>query len=119
MSGPSLGGAPIAAVEQALRGLEVRGNVRAHNVANVNTPGFRAQRVDFETSLRSAIAQGDPARAGEAEVLPGAGLPDAHGNTVDLEEELVGMMKDNMLRDAMVAGFNYKVGLLRTVIGGR
>lgn len=106
-------------IEQALRGLQARSEVRAANVANVNTPGFRAQRVDFETSLRAAIGRGAPETADDPSVLPGHGLPDGRGNTVDLQEEVVGMMQDNLLRDAMVSGFNAKLGLLRTVIGAR
>ncbi len=119
MSGLQIGGAAMAAAERALDGLAVRADVRADNVANLNTPAYRAKRVDFESSLRAAIGRGDPATADTPAVVPGAGIPDATGNTVDLEEELVGMTKDNLTRDAMVASFNYKIGLLRTVIGGR
>ena len=118
MNGLHIGDAAMAAAERALDGLAVRADVRADNVANLNTPGYRAKRVDFETALRTAIDGGDPAGAPDAAVLPGAGLPDETGNTVDLEEELVGMTKDNLTRDAMVASFNFKIGLLRTVIGG-
>jgi hypothetical protein len=39
---------------------------------------------------------------------------------VDLEGEMVGMMQDNLMRDAMVNAFNFKTGVLRTAItGGR
>lgn len=106
------------AVEHALRGLELRADVRAHNVANQNTPGFRAGRVDFETSLRAALDGGrrDVAAATPA-VLPGASLPQPFENTVNLEDELVGMIKDNLARDAMVNAYNAKVSLFRAAIG--
>lgn len=108
----------MRAVEYALDGLKARADVRAHNVANVNTPGFEAKAVDFETALRSALAVGAPERAGAPQVVQGEGLPNAQGNTVDLETELVGLMKDNLLRDAMVNAYNFKVGVMRTAING-
>ncbi len=52
------------AVEQvlclALDGVSLRQRVTADNIANVDTPGFRATSVDFETSLRQAVEGGTP-----------------------------------------------------------
>ena len=45
---------------QAMRGLSTRQRVIADNIANIQTPGFQAGRVDFESSLRRAIGGGDP-----------------------------------------------------------
>ena len=47
----------------ALDGIALRQRVIADNIANVDTPGYRATSVDFETSLRAAIASGDPSAA--------------------------------------------------------
>jgi flagellar basal-body rod protein FlgB len=107
----------MAAAEYALRGLQQRADVRAHNVANHATPGFRAMRVDFETALASAVARGGPPAA--PSVQPAMSLPDVHNNTVNLESEIVGMMKDNLQRDAMVNAYNAKTGMLRVAIQGR
>lgn len=115
----SLVGDPTATVVQAaLRGLALRSDVRAHNVANVNTPGFQAQRVDFESALSAALGAGDPLTAAPA-VLPDPRLPNANNNTVNLESELIGMMTDNLTRDALVNALNHRVSALRTAIGGR
>lgn len=101
------------AAQYALQGLQRRADVRAHNIANVNTPGFRAERVDFETSLREALERGRPQDAAEPihEVDPN--LPGPNENTVSVEGEMVGMIQDNLLRDAMVNAYNWKAGLLR------
>jgi flagellar basal-body rod protein FlgB len=45
-------------LNSALDGISLRQNVIADNIANVDTPGFRARSVDFESSLKSAIARG-------------------------------------------------------------
>lgn len=106
------------AVEHALRGLGLRAEVRANNVANASTPHFRGARVDFESSLRRALEQGT--RLAEPAVLPDPALPNGAGSTVSVETEMVGMLKDNLMRDAMVNAFNHKANALRTAItGGR
>ena len=115
----AIGDATMGAVEYALGGLARRADVRAHNIANVNTPGFSAARVDFETALAQAIQAGAPERAAAPAILRDPNLPNANGNTVSLEGELTGMMKDNLLRDAMVNAFNHKAVLLRTALGSR
>lgn len=115
-----IGDQTMRALESALTGLSRRAEVRANNVANVNTPGFRAQRVDFEGTLREALRRGAPEGAGAPAVRPDPRLPNPQtGNSVDLESEVVGMIKDNLLRDAMVNSFNHKAALLRAAINGR
>lgn len=109
----------MGAMHYALRGLQQRADVRADNVANVNTPGFRAERVDFETTLRAALARGGPEGAPEPIRAVDPNLPGPNANTVSLEGEMVGMLKDNLLRDAMVNAFNWKAGLLRSAITSR
>lgn len=119
MNGFGIGDVTWGAVEYALHGLTKRADVRAHNLANVNTPGFRAQRVDFESSLRDALRTGALATTGGPETTPDPNLPGPNGNTVSMEGELVGQMKDNLLRSAMVNSFNFKAQVLRSAIGRR
>ena len=47
-----------AALGSALDGLALRQRVIADNIANMDTPGFIASTVDFEGSLRAALADG-------------------------------------------------------------
>lgn len=102
----------------ALEGLGMRSEVRAHNVANAETPGFRARTVDFETSLREALRRGDPSSA-RTEVVASPTIVDGRGNSVELATELITGMQDGLRRDAMVAGFNFKAAQFRVAIGGR
>jgi flagellar basal-body rod protein FlgB len=107
-------------IEFALDGLAARGDVRAANVANVNTPGYQARTVSFEGVLRDALERGaDP----EGLEVPGAvvvpGAPDPNGNSVSLEDELVGQIQDGLMNQALIHGYNFKIDVLRTAIGGR
>lgn len=114
-----IGDNAMSAVHYALQGLQQRADVRAHNISNVNTPGFRAERLDFETTLRAALEQGRPADAAEPIRAVDPNLPGPNENTVSLEGEMVGMIKDNLLREAMVNAYNYKAGLLRRAATSR
>jgi flagellar basal-body rod protein FlgB len=102
----------------ALDALSVRGQVRANNVANLNTPGFRAGQVQFEAALRDALAAGSP-EAVRPQITPAPTIVDAQGNSVDLETELIEGMKDGLQRDAMITAFNFKTGQLKAAMGGR
>lgn len=113
----------MRAIEYALNGLELRSDVRANNMANVNTPGFAGMTVDFESTLSDAMRGGlDRSRADRAplpEPSRGMALPNGQGNTVDLEGEMTGMIKDNLTRSSLINHYNNKVQALRSVINGR
>lgn len=47
------------ALESALDGLASRQRAIANNIANVNTPGYHARRVDFEAALARSVANGE------------------------------------------------------------
>jgi flagellar basal-body rod protein FlgB len=104
------------AIEWALKGLERRSQVSANNIANAETPGFRASAVDFEGQLRSALGAGRISRIAEPTLSPTTTPVSVNGNNVRLEDELVGMIQTNLRKSAMVEAFNYKAGLLRTAL---
>lgn len=115
-----LGDVTTATAAHAMRGLALRADVRADNLANANTPEFVAGRVDFESTLRSALRDGEiDAREAGASVTVSQTLPGPHQNLVDVEGEMVGLMRDQLLRTAMVNAYNFKVTALRTAIGSR
>jgi flagellar basal-body rod protein FlgB len=49
----------LRGVERAMDGLAARFQAASHNLANVSTPGYQRQVVDFEASLKDAIAAGE------------------------------------------------------------
>ncbi|MFP4312065.1 MAG: flagellar basal body rod protein FlgB [Nitriliruptoraceae bacterium] len=102
----------------ALDGLSARSGVRAHNIANAETPGYRANQVLFQDALQDAWQRGRPGAMRTSEV-PTPSIVGPNGNSVDLETELVESMKDGVLRDTMNAAFNFKTGNLRVAMGGQ
>ena len=85
----------------ALDGLSLRQRVTADNISNIDTPGFRASTVDFESSLRTALTDGDLASG--ATVTPTAGVSAAptgpDGNNVDLQTETMTALRSPRSRE--------------------
>jgi len=78
----------------ALNGLSVRQNVIADNIANVDTPNFRATSVDFESSLRDAIAGGAVTPDSTSVTTTPTNSPaGVNGNNVDLRKETMAAMQ--------------------------
>ncbi|MEX0834747.1 MAG: flagellar basal body rod protein FlgB [Nitriliruptor sp.] len=115
----SISDGAMRGLEYALDGVKTRMDVHADNITNVNTPGFRSSRVDFESNLRQAMVSGRFDTAPAAEVRNAMGLPDAQGNTVNLETEMTELMKANLMQRTLVNAYNFKIGVLRSAITGR
>ena len=82
---------------QALGAAELRHRVIANNLANVDTPGFRAQRVAFEEKLAEALARGEGRRVEPEVVRANAAAPGPDGNDVRLEDQVGEMLKNSVL----------------------
>ena len=106
-----------AVLHDALRGLAMRQRTISDNVANVQTPGFLAGRVDFERSLGEAMVSGEPVRT-EATRSRSLAPTRTDGNNVDLDGETLSLVETNLRYSTMVEAMNAKFRLLRTAIGG-
>ncbi|GAB3073855.1 MULTISPECIES: flagellar basal body rod protein FlgB [unclassified Phycicoccus] len=82
-----IGDTTMRALGQALNGLSLRQRTIADNIANVDTPRFLAGKVDFESSLISALSNGsDPASAAPTSARSLEPTRE-NGNNVNLDEE--------------------------------
>jgi flagellar basal-body rod protein FlgB len=93
--------------------------VLASNLANIETPGFRARELDFADALRHAFdatspAAGDPPAPRVIE--DPAGVARADGNTVDLDREMAKLSANGMDYLALATILNRRIALLRTAI---
>ena len=78
-----------SAIEFALRGLNERQQTTAHNIANVNTPGFRSSRISFEDELAEALRTGRSIEDLAPRRIAANTPLNTRGNDVTLEEGLV------------------------------
>jgi flagellar basal-body rod protein FlgB len=106
-----------SAVYQAMQGLWAQQQAVADNVANADTPGYRAKDVNFESSLAQAVAAGNPDQMQVTTTLSSAPA-DQVGNNVNLSSELVGEEKASMQFQTMISAMNAKFQLLSTAING-
>jgi flagellar basal-body rod protein FlgB len=124
----------VRAAKMALDGLSAREEMIGNNLANIDTPGYRAQDVDFRTALRRAVNSNQslqmvstnkghlasPAANNPLQVeLRKGGTVRADGNNVDLDVELTQMSETIIDYQAMTQLINKKFILLKAIASGR
>jgi len=108
-------GSVIAA---ALDGVSLRQQVIADNIANVDTPGFRASSVDFESALGAAISDGDLSGGLQAVALPTNTPVGANGNNVDLRKETMSAVQSQFQYQLLTRAASDRFSLVRAVAEG-
>lgn len=106
-------------------------NVISSNIANAETPGYQAKKMDFEQALARAIdidnlkgmstSHGDHFSVGGGSlsgVRPDIyanpeGMVDNDGNTVDLEREMSALAENTIMYRAALQLINKKMAALR------
>lgn len=106
---------PVGAViGAALDGVALRQRITADNIANIDTPHYRASSVDFETSLRAAISTGDlgsvtpTLQATQTPVGP-------NGNNVDLRKETLAAVQSQFQYQMLTRATTDRFNLLTAV----
>lgn len=113
-----VGGTQTEILAAALRGLEAQRQAAEHNIANIETPGFRARRVSFESALRNAINTGDPASAGITTSYSNAPTR-VDGSNVDVEDEVTSLEMNALQQQLINEALNSRYTRIRTAIGSR
>lgn len=88
------GSVSFDAMSSALDSLALRQRVIADNVANVQTPGFQARRVQFEQALSNAVGEGSGKVQGR--VLTSLEPTREDGNNVNLDTEVLSNIDTNL-----------------------
>lgn len=117
----------------------LRNNVTSANIANAETPGYKAKKVDFEQALSRALdidglskiegtkEQHFPVGSGGFSHLKADVYDNPEGNitndknTVDLEREMATLAENTILYKAAIQLINKKLGALKYSVteGGR
>ncbi len=124
----------LKALTTALNFREMRQELISSNVANANTPGFKAKKMDFEEALARAldvdgnmqmnVSDGRHHNVGnggfnnlEPEIYDDPnGVVSENGNTVDVESEMARMAENKLMYDALVQLVNKKMGMMKYAI---
>lgn len=105
-----------AGIERALDLRQTQHTLSAANLANADTPGYRAREVLFSDVLSRAV---EDAEAGEAppmtedirEVDPVSWALD--GNSVSPEAETVKLTENSLMYNALTTGMSRRLAMLR------
>ena len=106
-------------LERALSGSALRQQAIAQNLANVNTPGYRRQDVDFQSALHAAWDKG----AGKVQSVDPAVQTDpssvmrADGSSVDIDTEAAAESKNGLQYEAISTVLKARSAILRSAIG--
>jgi flagellar basal-body rod protein FlgB len=115
-------------LQAAMSGLAARQRAIANNVANVDTPGFKASEVRFEDTLNSAISRAKPGAppvnqtsldaAARRVTLVNGTTSRADGNNIDIDREMEMLSEANLNYSALTQVMSTRLGILRAVIKG-
>ena len=123
------------ALEKSLDYLQLRNTVTSANIANAETPNYKAKKVDFEDELSRALMQGGSKNLSatdqghfplsrpaiemvDADVYDNPDVNHANDlNTVDLEREMATLSENTIRYRAATQLINKKLGAMKYVIG--
>ncbi|RTR04382.1 flagellar basal body rod protein FlgB [Halomonas nitroreducens] len=122
--------------QQALGLRQERQKVLASNIANADTPGYKARDMDFASELRHAVSRGESSRggldlartsarhlAGQGPAAPGSDLlyrvpaqPSLDGNTVEMDRERSQFADNSVRYQAALTLLNRRIQGLKTAM---
>lgn len=105
-----------AALHTALTGLAKRQRIIADNIANVQTPGFIAGRVNFEEALRSAVNDGTSPSSVVATTFRSTEPVREDGNNVSLDQETLSNVDTGLRYQLTLRAMDAKHSLLKAVL---
>lgn len=125
----------VGALHSSANFRQLRQNITTSNIANAETPGYVAKKVDFEDALARAVdLEGvNKMSASDPNHFPTAGGPlgrvradvyenpdvnkNNDGNTVDLEKEMSTLAENSIMYKAAVQLINKKLAALKYAAG--
>lgn len=112
---------------QALNLRSQRQQVLASNIANADTPGYKARDFDFKSALATAVAQpataeasgAAPAPAPQPELLYRSVVqPSIDGNTVDMDVERAQFAENTVHYEANITMLTHQIRMMLAAIQG-
>lgn len=107
-------------LKKSLDASALRQRVIAHNIANINTKGFKRSEVVFEEKLKEELKR-NKGLENIGEIQPEVIKDNStsmreDGNNVNIDLEMANMSANNILYNTLVTQINTKLGIIRYVI---
>ncbi len=115
-------------LQKIVQSANTRQKVIASNIANADTPGYKARDVKFDdflknemklltTSAKHITGKKDAGVSGE--LITEGSLSWGDGNNVELNAEVAKMTENSLRHDAAIKILNSKIRMFRNAIRGR
>lgn len=119
-----LGGVTSQLINLALDAGAARHSVIANNIANVDTPGFNAKRLKFESELQGVVSQIQAGQSGSVEArlgqigqsLESGETVVESGRAVELDEEMVHLTENTLLYQALLQASSKRGDLISMAV---
>ena len=113
-----IGDITIRTLSEAMTGLSMRSRTISDNLANIDTPGFLAGKVDFESVLKKAYAAGTDPTGMDIATSRSLEPTRTNGSNVNLDEEAVAGQETLLTQQLVAQALTNKYKGLRTAITG-
>ncbi|MFD2628379.1 flagellar basal body rod protein FlgB [Oceanobacillus kapialis] len=128
----NLFGGTISTLEKSLKYASVKNQTISNNIANVDTPNYKAKDAVFKNVLHNTMSTGVQAKRTHENHMPFDGTSDSsfqiitkqntsynsNGNNVDIDKEMAELAKNQIYYQALVDRINGKFGSLQKILQG-
>jgi flagellar basal-body rod protein FlgB len=120
----------IHSLEQAVNRTALQQKMISHNIANTDTPGYKAKGISFKEALDSEQTKFEAIRTDARHLSFGRGQEaynviqktgsayQANGNNVDIDKEMSELAENQIYYNAAIERLGSKFNSLKTVIKG-
>lgn len=115
-------------LKEGLKAANKRSKVISNNIANVNTPGYKAYDVTFEDNLNSSIDKLELKTTNEKHIQDEASTDDIQvvqdtstsmkvdGNNVDIDQQMANLAANQLNYNALITELNNRLSIRRLII---
>ncbi|MDD9147070.1 MULTISPECIES: flagellar basal body rod protein FlgB [unclassified Sporolactobacillus] len=119
---------PLSAIERAMNGSMAEQNAISQNIANVDTPNYKAQKVVFNDVLNQSMQTNQnnsdnfpltsADQTGYSTVTDTYGTIQNNGNNVDIDHEMSDLAQNQLYYQALGQAASNQFQQFNTVLGG-
>jgi flagellar basal-body rod protein FlgB len=106
-----------SALEAAMRGSMLRQTLLSNNLANVDTPGYQREDVDFQATLDQAVSAGQPLDQLTFQPFTQPAAASADGNGINPDQESADMASNGLLYQTLTEVAAARETILKSAIG--
>jgi flagellar basal-body rod protein FlgB len=105
------------ALEAAMSGSELRQTLLTNNLANVSTPGYQPQDVDFQSTLQQALSSGQALDQVSFQPHTNPAMAGPDGNGVSANQQQAYMAENGLLYETLTQIAAQREHIMLTAMG--